>query len=413
MARGKENSDKTFDLSRGFFDCERGVDSDIMKKKMNMSESVACINATSALLEIRTLKVSFEQAYDAAIVSEDEANMQRAQAMKIALETKITALNEVVWSAEVERVFDLRKQYESQRSLLKKADILKTKTVRNVTRGEYELDFILGDDLKEYPLPSYRDIVRGMMEKKELHRLKADQGFTKLLIVPFAMDLMKIIDRFESYLKARSQDKKNHFDLNLEDPIEIDLRYRGSAEDAYMDELVYHPKNMEADGRGGSTKKQILETQYSQNDWHQGFEFIFVQNDVVGESIRSIPWLGEGSSKAVTNGRADIGAGKSADEYVSDMVVTQTDPHSAYFGESGMTLEAWITGFMTQLEERGMPLDALSAGDCTVRLTGAYFTRNDQFICAYWDGDEAKAKIVSESSNNKDSVSGARMVVRI
>lgn len=375
-----------------------------------MSESVVCLNARAALDEIAALKQLFERAYDTAKISGDENDVLRAKEERAILEKKIRALKEDIWRVESEDVFALSKQYDSQTAFLKKMGVLQRGVVKNDSGGEREFCYINGVDKKEYLIPSLENVRSAMMENKELLMMKGKQGFTKLLVVPFAMDLTVLIDRFESYLKARNQDKQNHFDLNREDPIEIDL---SNSMDAFLDELVYHPKNMEAGGRGGDTKEQILETQNSRGDWHRGFEFIFVQKEDDSECIRSIPHQGKGTPTGKNHGRADVEAGKDANEYVLEMVASQTDPDSPYFRESGMTLEAWIIAFMTQLEETGTTLDTLDAIGSAARLAGAYSPRNDMFICAYWDGDEAKAKIVSESSNNKDSVSGTRMVVRI
>lgn len=372
--------------------------------------SPSCISATSALLEIRTLKEAFELAYDTARISGDEMEILKAKETKGILEKKIHALKEDVWRVESEDIFALSKQYASQKSFLRKIGILEVKYVKNDSGDEQVIHYINGVDKKEYPIPSLEDLRSAMLEDKELLMMKAEQGFIELLIVPFAMDLTKLIDHFEVYLKARNQDKKNHFYLNPEMPIEIDLR---NPDDEVMDELMYHPKNMQAGSRGGETKEQILEARHSRNDWHQGFEFILVQKDIDGESIRSIPHEGGGSWKAIKSGRADIEAGKDANEYIQEMIATQVDPRSAYFGESGMTLEAWIAAFMTQLEERGTTLDTLSAGEASSRLTGAYFPRNDTFICAYWNSDDYNVVLAEEGSEAKDSVSGARMVVRI
>lgn len=380
-----------------------------MKGKYIMPESFVCLSARAVLDEIGALKQSFELAYDKAKISGDEMDAGRVQEMRMSLDKKIAALNETVWFAEVEHLFDLRKQYDLQKNLLRKANFLESKTIRSEIGGEHIVDFIKGDDMNEYPLPSYRDIVMGMMEKKELLRMKADQGFVKFLLVPFALSVGILADGLKTYLKAYKREEGEEFVLNADVPVINSVNQTG-----VYSRMLYDFGMMKNGRRGGRTKRQILDEASDQGDWRCGWECALLQKEDTTNTIRKIPRKGRGGKMGVINARADIEAGKSSDEYIQDSVIGNANSNSPFFGESGMTLEDWMVAFMTQLETSGMILDNWSNdSDSVARLTGAHLSDDFTFCSAFWDGPSKRVAILCEADLNQDPTSGARMVVRI
>ena len=86
---------------------------------------------------------------------------------------------------EAERLLDLRHQYDSQTALLKKTGLVESRKEIDHSGIEREVLFMRGINGKKYPMPSYREIAWRILGKKELFETKTDQGFTKLLLVPF------------------------------------------------------------------------------------------------------------------------------------------------------------------------------------------------------------------------------------
>lgn len=376
-----------------------------------MPESTTCLNARGALQEIKTLKEAFDDAYNLTNVSSQEADGLRARTLGSSLEGKIDALKESMWLEEVERIFHLREQYDSQITLLKKMGVLETDELGEVVGGERQIHFIVGSDLKQYPLPSFKGIAKGMMEKKELLRIKAEQGFVKLLLVPFAVHVNVLIKELDVYLETYKYEQDGKLPSQNSTHVRNHLVRLGDLEQ----KLLYGPGALlKEGGRGGAVKKQILDDQNAHIDWSRGWQCLLVQATPDGKGIGQIPQAGQGIIRGKKNPRRDIEAGKSSAEYVLDMVRSNEDMNPSYYGEVGMTVESWIVASMTHLQETGQLMDCWNKGaGCFAHLTGAYVSEHDSFCGACWDGNGYKAGFTAGSSGDKDSASGVRMAVRI
>ncbi|TAL51112.1 hypothetical protein EPN81_00745 [Patescibacteria group bacterium] len=180
-----------------------------------MPDSTACLTARASLEEIRSHKQEFDVAYDLVVSSRKPEDVLKAQGLKRDLETKMNALQETLYVVEAERLFDLRHQYESQIVLLKSAGLVETKKETDAAGVEREVFFMTGIDGKEYPMPSYETIVSRFGERRELFETKADQGFKKLVLVPFGIGLDALIQKFRAHLLAY---KKAHPAFGRIDP---------------------------------------------------------------------------------------------------------------------------------------------------------------------------------------------------
>ncbi|TAL50877.1 hypothetical protein EPN81_01535 [Patescibacteria group bacterium] len=121
-----------------------------------MGESTVCLRARASLEEIRSLKREFDFAYDLASYLGKEDDIVRARELQGELEKKMKAIQETLNIVEAERLFDLKRQYDSQTALLRKAGLLETKKEKSASGVEREIFFITGIDGKEYPMPSYK-----------------------------------------------------------------------------------------------------------------------------------------------------------------------------------------------------------------------------------------------------------------
>src|SRR3989339_2056473 len=145
-----------------------------------------------------------------------------------------------------ERLYHLREQYDSQVSLLEQVGILKE-------------GMITGIDGHEHPVPTLKQIASRLFERREILKTKHDQGFTKLLLVPFGMSLDALQETLKQFLLKYKKDNPT-FNLDTNEPLWVWEEYKG-ADIGDSPNLVYHPKSFTENGHGGKTKTQILKEQ--------------------------------------------------------------------------------------------------------------------------------------------------------
>jgi hypothetical protein len=228
----------------------------------------------------------------------------------------------------------LREQYEQQIKTLNETGVLE------ILPDSHELG-IIGIDGKPYPISKYEEILsRITPEKIELLTKKFEQGFTKLLLVPFAMPLDTLIDRYRRELLKHDSEGTfistygKELKLNREHPIHtfsetelVDLNQG----------LFYEPQRF-SKNHHGKAKIQII---------HEGSPWQIV----LVEDMVDLP--AEGQGKTIT-GRHQFEANKSAIEYLK---LLQTDPN--YLGELGFNYETWLTLVITYLHNQNIQIDTL------------------------------------------------------
>src|SRR3989339_267498 len=143
-----------------------------------------------------------------------------------------------------EKFYHLKEQYDSQVELLEQVSILKEGA-------------ILGIDGNTYPIPTLEQIAMRLFERRETLRTKHDQGFTKLLLVPFGMSLDTLRETFKQLLLKYKKDNPT-FNLDTHEPLWAWSDYQG-ADIGDSPNLVYYPQSFTKEGHGGKTKAQILE----------------------------------------------------------------------------------------------------------------------------------------------------------
>lgn len=355
--------------------------------------SPVCLSARSSLSSLRSLRRDFNLAYDTAVVSGKPTDIKRAQSLKQELEYKMVALREQLSPLEAERRFDLKRQYVAQTELLKLAGLVEVKN------GLLSMKDINGRDC---PVPSYDSIIAGLVEQKELLETKRDQGFTKLLIVPFGMSLDEMIGKFKAYLLAKQKVGKTPALSNLnKDPV---WNWDGYKDADKTGKLVYDPQSFDA-SHSGKKKGDIM---------GNGWRVILLQGARGGQGFRSIPRQGAEQEQGEKLPRTDIIAGKTPREYLAVARTAVTDSASAYHGESGMTPEEWITLFMSHLEETGSLLDDYQNNqDSIAYLTGAYFEASDYVPDACWFAGDRRAYLNGGGPDYSDGYVGPHFAVRV
>ena len=267
-----------------------------------------------------------------------------------------------------------------------------------------------GIDGKVYPMPSYDTLVSRLAERKEFLEIKADQGFTKLLLVPFGMSLDAMILKFKAHLLEY---KKGHaaFALDENQPVWVwEDGYNGADANGT---LVYNPISFDA-SHTGATKTEMLARQEVDNDTVAGWRVLLLQGDENSKGYKGIPRDGQGRTEGTRIPRQDIEAGKTPRAYLADQLAASGEQGSAYRNESGITPEEWIVMFMAHLEETGKPMDNYQNGaDSIAYLTGAYFTASGDVPSAYWHRDARQANVDRSVPVFVDGNLGVRSAVRV
>src|SRR3989339_279755 len=308
-----------------------------------------------------------------------------------------------------EEFYHLREQYTSQVSLLEQVGILKEGA-------------IIGIDGKKYPIPTLEQIASRLFERRETLETKHDQGFTKLLFVPFGMSLDSLREILTQFLLKH---KKFHpsFDFDINQPLWTSEEYQG-ADIGDSPKLVYYQQSFMEDGHGGKTKAQILEGQETLgqargDDGWKGWTIHLLQPSNMDEQdtetlkgFAPIPRKGQGTPQGDLTSRPSLEAGKSPNEYLSLLQEAQDNPNSPYHNESGLTPEDWIIAFMTHLEETGKPMDNWQNGTESISyLTGAFFPSSVLVPYAYWYRGGRRVGLFRGDPPYRDGDIGARFSV--
>ncbi|KKU31079.1 MAG: hypothetical protein UX57_C0008G0040 [Candidatus Uhrbacteria bacterium GW2011_GWE2_46_68] len=295
-----------------------------------------------------------------------------------------------------EKFYRLKEQYDFQVSLLEQVGILKEGA-------------ITGIDGHEYPVPTLEQIASRLFERRGELSTKHDQGFTKLLLVPFGMSLDALQETLKQFL-LKHKKKNLSFDLDTNEPIWLCEDYQG-ADIGDSPNLVYEPQSFTKEGHGRKTKAQILEKQ-SKGQWipapvgvsgekglgTPGWTVHLLQpsdpSDPYSPGFAPIPKEGQRTSQGDLVPRPPLEAGKTPNEYLSILQNAQGDKDSPYHGETGMTPEDWIMAFMIHLSETGKPMDDWENGtESRSYLTGAFFRYSLGVSFAYWHLDSRQARL--------------------
>ncbi len=231
-------------------------------------------------------------------------------------------------------VFPVEREYDSCVSTLNRTGIL-TILPKSGSIG------VTGIDGKEYPMPTREQVVKIFAHNRELVDRKVPHGFDCLELTPIAMPAPLLIDRMKAaILKHAKEGQIYQTRRSSSDPL---ISVRVNAEKHVWiwdtlrqvldtDGLVYFPKEYSINHRG-QTKSEAVNNGYicAFPGWSVGLV----------ESLPIMPQQGLGKT---LGGRKQLEAGSSPRDYL------QTLQTQAYQGETGKTLEDFITEFLTRLE---------------------------------------------------------------
>jgi hypothetical protein len=350
-------------------------------------KSLFCNEAQTALAEIKSLKTEFDRVLEDAIRT---GELERARTLRSDLESRMRELRESLVSP-VERKLDLKRQYESQRRVLESAGILE-----RLPSGEQGIR-------GAYPVPSYQEIRNLIREKRDVLEKKAEQGFTKLLIVPFGMKLDDLVEKYKAFIlkhkteskllatKEKDIDPDEPLGLNMSEPVWVWDEYESADENG---KLVYDPKEF-SESHGGKTKAEILA---AADKLSPAWRIIMIEVDP------NIPRAGKGKP---VGGRPRIEANKTPKEYLEAIGTGE------YQNESGMTPEEWLMQAITTLEEKNQVIDDWQGKGSIAYNTGAYFQATGYVPYACWDRGDRQAYLSRGAPAGRDDSVGARSAVRV
>jgi hypothetical protein len=206
---------------------------------------------------------------------------------------------------------------------------------------------IIGTDGREYPVPNREEVAALFDRNRELVERKVPQGFERLALTPIAMPVPLLIDRMRAAVLRHAGEgtifRTRRSPSNAFVPIRVNPEktvwvWETLRQAFDTDRLVYFPQEHPGHQKGqpeyrGQTKSEAIsnETICAVPGWSVGLV----------ESISVMPMPGEGATRA---GRKQLEIGLSPREYL------RTLHEPAYAGETGKTLEDFITEFLTRLE---------------------------------------------------------------
>jgi len=269
----------------------------------------------------------------------------------------------------------LKEQYRSQVKILYQSRLIESFPATN-QHPRPELG-IIGVDQQQHYLPDYQNLLDRLSanpEKAELIAKKIEQGFTRLLLVPLALPLETIIQKYKETLLLTNQKPGgikstdgSHLELDTEDPLCLweELLKSDQPQTPPDQQLEYQVRNYDGstkEQRQGKYKSELLTTNPS-NAW----QILLV------EDCPDIPAEGKGQTKA---GRKQIEANQSAKDYLQ---LLQTDPQ--YQSEQGLTPEAQLLLSLTRLQETQTATNDWQGSGKINRLVGTYLAGDVPYFC--------------------------------
>jgi len=267
----------------------------------------------------------------------------------------------------------LKSQWESQVKILNESGILETLPE---THGLG----IVGIDGNEYSIPKYQEILSSIDEEQlTILEQKESQGFTKMLLVPFAMPLDILIDRFKRLILKHHKEGKllgtdgSKLKLDVNNPFDVWENYKQADQKPRTDKdaLFYYSSNFDSNNPNihqGKTKQELIDQQ-------EAWQVHFI------EDLPDLSAKGEGQTKG---GRLQLEANKSSIDYLE---LTQENP--VYQHELGSTPELELTYAITHLKETNQMIDDWRGKGKLAKLFGACLSDYVSVFGWYRDGGQA------------------------
>lgn len=232
------------------------------------------------------------------------------------------------------QIFPVEREYDRCVTALNSAGIL-TFLKKSGTIG------VTGIDGEEYPIPTIEQVVELFDNNSSLVGRKVGQGFDSLELTPMAMPTPLLIELMKTAIIRHAaagkiyQTRRSPTDplipvrVNKEKQVWI---WKTLKEAIESDELVYFPVEYSANHHGLTKSEVIINRRFcAYPGWSVG----------LSESLSVMPSQGQG---IVLAGRKQLETGSSPNEYL------KTLKSESYEGETGKTIEDFITKFISRIE---------------------------------------------------------------
>ena len=294
--------------------------------------------------------------------------------------------------SELFEKLNLEQQYETRINSLQSANILE-----KLSNGELG---IKGINNQEYPIPTLNQIKEKIAEKEEILKTKIEQGFTQIMIVPFAMPITELANKYKEAILKHHKNKTLR--ATNGDKLKLDenqpLYVWGGYDNANTEnKIVYYPQEFNKENHQGKTKQQLLETQLN-----QGWQILLI------EDLPDLPAEGQGQE---ISGRKQLESNQAPIDYLKQL---QENP--IYQNEQGLTPEDWLTYAITHLEETNQVIDDWDVMEVNGEINwnlGGYFPDSDYVSCGAWNRVRRRANLGRNGSGNRYSNGGVRFGVSV
>jgi hypothetical protein len=235
---------------------------------------------------------------------------------------------------KLERLFPVEKEYTRCIKSLNLTGIL-TVLPKSGMNG------VIGIDGKEYPVPTLGQVLAIFSHSKDFAIKKIHQGFKFLELTPMAIPISLLIDLTKAAIFKHASEG-TIFQTRLS-PSDNKIRVRVNSEKIVWvwdtlkqiiekNELVYFPKEY-SDNHQGQTKLEVINNENicAVPGWSVGL-------------VENLPIMPQPEKGKILGGRKQLEIGSSPREYLRILQA------KAYQGETGKTIEDFITEFLIRLE---------------------------------------------------------------
>ncbi len=357
---------------------------------------MSCPTLKTSYQHLLSLKEALSLSLTEAHKTKDFAEVAR---LTQEIETESTLL--ITELIPFEKELGIKEQYHTQKEAYTQTGLLET---REGLLGMEGIDGIW------YSFPTLPEVAKRMKKEQELLGKKSEQGFTKMLIVPFGMSLKHFTETLRKTILAHydpnptetklfstnTDGTKKALDLNTTTPLYLWDKYTQGQGADVEGTLVYHPTVFDQTKHGGKTKKELLKEKQE-----AAYQILFLEST-------PIPRSGKGET---TGGRKQIEAGASPTKYLESL---QKNP--LYQGERGLTPEAWLTQFLLSLQTKDQVIDDWDGNGSLNYNLGGYVPKIGQsglVSFGLWDRGGARANLGWDDPGTGDAVSGARSAVMV
>ena len=279
---------------------------------------------------------------------------------------------------------------------------------------------IIGIDNEEYPLPTLEQIKEQLQADRAIYEPKVKQGFAGISLTPLAMPLEALVAILQQRIlihhregkllatKVQPTDPDTNLELNTNEPLytwdgwldpNAPVGQRGAD---VTDKCLYHVQSFDQTTPGGHTKKDLLalKTEKDQTSPFAGWQVLLLETNV------NIPHEGKGGTSV--GGRDRLTANKTPEQYLQ---LLQTDPQ--YLNEQGLTIEDWITLFLTHLEKTNQVIDNYGGNGSACYLPGSFNPSSRDLGGASWGRGVRRAGVYGCDPRYRAAGSGLRSAVGV